>query len=105
MATGGFSEIARLLTEHYELPEGEEITRQQVYQWWKRETQNAAGRPFPRELYFDPDAITNRPNRFFDLDSVIAWADAGIPADPHDSELWDKEAVSQPGWRYLRLTA
>lgn len=105
MATGGFSEIARLLNEHYELPEDDGITRQQVYQWWKRETHNAAGQPFPRELYFDPDAITNRPNRFFDLDAVIEWTRPGIPADPHDSELWDKQAVRQPGWRQLQIPA
>lgn len=79
MATGGFSEIARMLNEHYGLPDDEGISRMQVYQWWKRETLNAAGQPFPREVRFDPDAITNRPNRFFDLDHVIAWTDRGVP--------------------------
>lgn len=102
MAAEGFSELARLLTEHYRLPEDEGISRMQVYQWWKRETKNAAGQPFPREIFFDPDAITNRPNRIFDVEQVIAWADAGIPADPHDRELWDGES---PGWRKLGLTA
>ena len=104
MAAEGFSEVARLLTEHYELTEDQAISRMQVFQWWKRETKNAAGHPFPRETSYDPEAPANRPNRIFDMARVIAWADAGIPADPHDEKLWAR-TTSRPGWRYLRLTA
>src|SRR6266567_1479400 len=43
--TGGFSEIARQLSEHY----GVKVSRTKVYQWYKRKTLNAAGQPFPRE--------------------------------------------------------
>lgn len=79
MAAEGFSEIARLLSEHYGLTGDDEVSRMQVYQWWKRETLNAAGQRFPRELWYDPDAVTNRPNRSFDIDAVIAWTRPGVP--------------------------
>jgi hypothetical protein len=88
MAVRGFSEIARKLTEHYGLPEDKAVSRMQVYQWWERETRNADGQPFPRELRVDPDASTNRPNRDFDLDAVIAWADAGVPDMFGDGWRW-----------------
>lgn len=93
MAAEGFSEIARLLTEHYRLPEDEPVSRMQVFQWWKRETRNAAGHPFPREEYYDPDAPTNRPNRGFDFDKVLAWTEAGVPD------------VFGDGWRQLGQVA
>jgi hypothetical protein len=71
-----FSKLAERLSEHY----GEVITRQRVYEWWKRETRNAAGVPFPRETGPVPDAPVNRPSRHFDYGQVLAWTQAGVPA-------------------------
>lgn len=70
-----FTRLAELLTEHYR----EHITRQRVYEWWKRETLNAAGQPFPREARADLDAPANRPNRHFHYGEVLAWTEAGVP--------------------------
>ena len=70
-----FTKLAELLTEHY----GELVTRQRVYEWWKRETRNANGMPFPREAGSDPDAPANRPNRHFDYGRVLEWTRPGVP--------------------------
>lgn len=71
-----FSRLAELLSYHY----GETITRQRVYEWWKRETKNAAGEPFPREVRGVPDAPLNRPSRHFDYATVLSWTSPGVPA-------------------------
>lgn len=86
MRVRGFSELARMLNDHY--GQGEDVSRQQVYQWWKRGTLNAAGQPFPREAATVP-APAHRPNREFDWDRVLAWAEPGIPSPYGD------------GWRKL----
>ena len=85
MRVRGFSELARMLNEHY--GPGENVSRQQVYQWWKRATRNKDGQPFPREV-LTIVAPTNRPNREFDWDQVLAWSKPGIPS-PH-GEGWRK---------------
>jgi hypothetical protein len=81
----GFSGVARVLSEHY----GEQVTRQQVYQWWRRKTINADRQPFPRgrELL---DSPANRPSREFSDREVIRWAEPGVP-----QQHWKK------GWRQL----
>jgi hypothetical protein len=71
-----FTALAELLSGHY----GEVITRQRVYEWWKRETKNEAGQPFPREVSPVPDAPVNRPSRHFSYAQVLAWTVAGVPA-------------------------
>jgi hypothetical protein len=71
-----FTKLADLLSEHY----GETITRQRVYEWWKRETRNAVGLPFPREKTSVPDAPLNRPSRDFDFTAVLNWTAHGVPA-------------------------
>lgn len=71
-----FTRLAEMLSEHY----GEQVTRQRVYEWWKRETLNAAGNPFPREVETVPDAPVNRPSRHFDYAAVLAWTQPGVPA-------------------------
>jgi hypothetical protein len=76
MRANGFSGVAQLLTDRY----GEAVTRHRVYEWWKRETRNAAGTPFPRELEYHAE-LRNVPNREFDAEAVLAWAEAGVPAD------------------------
>ena len=57
MQTGGFSEAAEHLGAHY----GQPVSRQQVFQWYKRHTRNKAGRPFPREVETDLNAPHGRP--------------------------------------------
>lgn len=71
-----FTKLAELLSAHY----GETITRQRVYEWWKRETKNAAGQVFPREVRGVPDAPLNRPSRHFDYNQVLTWTTHGVPA-------------------------
>lgn len=71
-----FTKLAELLSAHY----GETITRQRVYEWWKRETLNAAGKPFPREVGNIPHAPVNRPSRNFDYQQVLMWTAHGVPA-------------------------
>jgi hypothetical protein len=71
-----FSKLAELLSNHY----GEIITRQRVYEWYKRETRNAAGQPFPREVGNIPHAPVNRPSRNFDYRAVLTWTTHGVPA-------------------------
>lgn len=88
MSVRGFSELARSLNDHYGLAGDAAISRQQVFQWWKRATRNKSGHPFPRETQVLP-ASAHRPNREFDLDQVLWWARPGIPA-PHGE-----------GWRQL----
>jgi hypothetical protein len=85
MRIRGFSEVARVLSEHY----GEKVTRQQVYQWWRRETANQDRQPFPRGRAIR-DAAVKRPSRAFTDDEVIAWAKPGVP-----QQHWRK------GWRQL----
>lgn len=84
MRLKGFTRVAEALSGHY----GEEITRQQVYQWWRRKTRNAAGQPFPRGRNI-PGA-SRRPSRAFNSDEVIGWAQPGVP-----QQHWRK------GWRKL----
>jgi hypothetical protein len=85
MRLKGFTRVAGALSEHY----GEEVTRQQVYQWWRRKTQNKDGEPFPRGRSIK-DASNRRPSRAFSSDEVIAWAKPGVP-----QQHWRK------GWRML----
>ncbi len=87
----GFTEVAELMSEHY----GTKVSRQQVYQWWKRETYNKAGVKFPVGTPI-PEAATNRPSRRFAMRDVIAWADAGVPVSPHAYATGDGD-----GWRSL----
>jgi hypothetical protein len=70
-----FSRLAELLSDYY----GETITRQRVYEWWKRETRNADGRPFPREVRTVKNAPVNRPSRDFDYAAVLSWTEPGVP--------------------------
>lgn len=79
-----FTKAARLLSLQFD----ETVTRQRVYEWWKRATRNAAGEPFPREVWTVP-APTNRPRRHFDYAAVLAWIRPGVPALYGD------------GWRHL----
>lgn len=79
--TVGFTAIARLLSEHY----GTKITRMRVYNWWSRKTENADGQPFPEGV--PAIAPANRPNRVFDYETVLAWADRGVPM-PHNRYGW-----------------
>jgi hypothetical protein len=84
-----FTALAELLSDHY----GEVITRQRVYEWWKRETKNAAGEPFPREAESVPDAPVNRPSRHFSYTEVLDWTKAGVPTRYGKSwrQLGDRE--------------
>jgi hypothetical protein len=70
-----FSKLAKLLSAYY----GETITRQRVYEWWKRGTKNAAGQPFPREVRELPGVPVHRPRRHFDVASVVDWCEPGVP--------------------------
>jgi hypothetical protein len=94
MQTGGFSEVARYLSEHYGRAEDDPITRQQVFQWYKRATLNAAGQPFPREYETDYTAPHGRPRKKFSLFSVLTWTEAGVPA-------YTKATGKFTGWRHL----
>jgi hypothetical protein len=87
----GFTDVAEQLSEHY----GTEVTRQQVFQWWKRETYNKSGRKFPAGILI-PGVPANRPNRIFDMTDVIAWVDGGVPVNPHAYATGDGD-----GWRTL----
>lgn len=71
-----FTKLAELLSAHY----GETVTRQRVYEWYKRETKNAAGQTFPREAGSIPHAPVNRPSRNFDYQQVLEWTKPGVPA-------------------------
>jgi hypothetical protein len=75
MATGGFSEVARQLSERY----GQPVSRQQVYQWWKRRTLNADGKPFPREAEQGTVPYHKGLAKLIDLDEALAWAKPGVP--------------------------
>jgi hypothetical protein len=79
MATGGFSGVARMLSEHFGLEPP--LDRRQVYQWHKRGTRNQAGVPFPEPAHQDMSAPVNRPFKFFDYDEVLRWAEPGVPAN------------------------
>jgi hypothetical protein len=85
----GFTAVAEQMSDHY----GTKISRQQVYQWWKRKTHNKAGVKFPVGTPI-PEAATNRPSRRFVMRDVITWADAGVPVSPHAYATGD-------GWRSL----
>ena len=85
MRIRGFSEVARVLSEHY----GEPVSRQQVYQWWRRKTTNANRQPFPRGREIGGAAV-KRPSREFGDREVISWAEPGVP-----QQHWRK------GWRNL----
>lgn len=85
MRIRGFSEVARILSEHY----GEPVSRQQVYQWWRRKTLNAKEHPFPRGREII-NAAAKRPSREFSDREVINWAAPGVP-----QQHWRK------GWRHL----
>lgn len=84
MRARGFTELAQMLSKRYRLGDNG-ISRQQVFQWWKRETKNARGRPFPRGT--SVDAPANRPNREFELSEVLSWARPGVP-NPHGRKGW-----------------
>jgi hypothetical protein len=89
MRIRGFSEVARILSRHY----GEEVSRQQVYQWWRRKTTNASLQPFPRGREIT-GAAAKRPSREFSDREVIAWAEPGVPQQ-HWRKGWRK--LGQPG--------
>jgi hypothetical protein len=92
MRLKGFTRVAEALSEHY----GEVVTRQQVYQWWRRKTKNAGGQPFPRGRAIK-DASVKRPSRVFSSDEVIGWAEPGVPQQ-HWRKGWRKLGQgSQPG--------
>lgn len=86
----GFSAVAAEMSEHY----GTEVSRQQVFQWWTRQTRNKAGRQFPPGSEIS-GASTNRPGRRFEMSRVYAWADAGIPTSVHERDGGTNR------WRYL----
>lgn len=81
----GFSKVAEALSAHY----GEEVSRQQVYQWWRRKTVNQDRQPFPRGRAVK-DAADRRPSRTFSDTEVIDWAKPGVP-----------QAHWRKGWRQL----
>jgi len=81
-----FSDMAALLSWDFR----EAVTRQQVYEWWQRQTKNAARQPFPREERTAHNAPAHRPSRHFSYDKVRAWVQAGVP------DRWGD------GWRRLR---
>jgi hypothetical protein len=70
-----FTKLAAILTR----TSGETVTRQRVYEWWKRGTKNAAGQPFPCEVRTVAGAPARRPGRHFSYDEVLAWLKPGIP--------------------------
>jgi hypothetical protein len=74
MSVRGFSNAARALSEHY----GETVSRQQVYQWWRRRTVNKDRQPFPRGRSIKA-ASAKRPSRTFTERELIEWARPGIP--------------------------
>lgn len=83
MIIRGFTDVARMLAKRY----GEKVSRQQVYQWWARETQNRSGQPFPYGTEI-PDALRGRPNREFDSAEILRWVKPGVP-DPRGNR-WRK---------------
>lgn len=83
MTIRGFTDVARMLTRLY----GEKVSRQQVYQWWARGTENRTGRRFPEGTPI-PDAPRGRPNREFDQAEILRWVRPGVP-DPR-GDRWRK---------------
>lgn len=82
---GGFSEVARVLTERFGLDPP--LDRRQVHSWNHRRTLNARGRMFPTPVTSDPDAKPRRPRLLFDTGQVIHWFSAGVP-NPHNRRGW-----------------
>jgi hypothetical protein len=78
-AEGGYSAVARALTELHQLDPP--MDRRQVHTWNKRRTLNRAGRPFPSPVRAE-HAKSRQPRLFFDIAQVVAWYAAGVPA-PH----------------------
>lgn len=79
MTHGGYSAVARKLSEvlRPEVP----VSRQQVYEWSKRGTRNAAGTPFPQP---------GDDGRFSFLD-VIEWYSTGLaPRSTAQRLVWDR---------------
>jgi hypothetical protein len=85
-----YSELARILTERYHLDPP--VRRQQIHAWYSRETKNARGEPFPREVEAVPRG--KRDQLRFDPDAVIRWYLAG--PDPNgrvDPDSWRQPAA------------
>lgn len=73
---GGYSAVAADLSERFGLDPP--IDRRLVYQWNRRRTENAEGRPFPSPTR-RVAAKRGKPSLLFDFDAVAAWYAAGAP--------------------------
>ena len=79
MTTGGYSDVARELTERFSLDPP--MKRQQVHLWNKRRTVNSLGRAFPSPVRDAGQEYNNRrPRLLFDIDQVASWYSGGVHA-------------------------
>lgn len=76
MTTGGYTDVAEALSARY----GVTVSRQQVFQWWKRGTRNADGTPFPRGRR-KQGVPAHRPAQQINIEAALAWAMPGVPGE------------------------
>jgi hypothetical protein len=76
---GGFTDVARELSEHYQLDPP--MKRQQIERWYRRQTRNADGRAFPQPVERGP-LHQRRPYLKWDYGQVLEWTRPGVP-NPH----------------------
>jgi hypothetical protein len=77
MTTGGYSAVARYLTQRYDVEPP--VSRGQVYAWNTRRTENQAGQPFPSPVAERTAALRTTARLCFDFEDVARWYEAGVP--------------------------
>lgn len=75
-----YATLARVLTAFYGLDPA--LQSRQVHQWFRRETKNKAGDPFPLPVRTVPEARRGQPHYLFSVREVLAWYEPGVP-DQH----------------------
>lgn len=76
---GGYSKVARAINIKFS-QRTKPYDRRQVESWYRRGTKNAAGQPFPDPVVDIPDAKSRTEHLLFDIASVLAWCEPGVPA-------------------------
>jgi hypothetical protein len=77
-ARGGYTVVADVLNAVYEWPDGREVSRQAVENWFLDQTRNKAGTTRPEPVDYDEDAPRTQPRFIFDAADWVEWVRAGV---------------------------
>jgi len=73
----GYATLARLLTAFYAV--NPPLDSRQVHQWFRRETKNKDGKPFPRPVREIENPRRGQPRYMFNVPEVLNWYAPGVP--------------------------